>query len=154
MRVDDDLAALLLEVSARLELRVPMRWECRATSVRAHMGVHNSHGLPLILGAGAHPQAVEADRLPDDLRAAHPSLDVNGSHRNRTRGREEWVERTHKHWFSEAHQDTVAYIPDDIPGSPGTDVDYPGDFSWGRSSSMGPQESMTRASAALAEWKP
>ena len=39
-------------------------------------------------------------------------------------------------------------------GSPGTDVDYPGDFSWGRSSSMGPQESMTRASAALAEWKP
>ena len=27
-----------------------MRWECRATSVRAHMGVHNSHGLPLILG--------------------------------------------------------------------------------------------------------
>ena len=39
-------------------------------------------------------------------------------------------------------------------GSPGTDVDHPGDFSWGRSSSMGPQESMTRASAALAEWKP
>ena len=41
-----------------------------------------------------------------------------------------------------------------ILGSPGTDVDHPGDFSWGRSSSMGPQESMTRASAALAEWKP
>jgi len=41
-----------------------------------------------------------------------------------------------------------------ISGSPGTDVDHPGDFSWGRSSSMGPQESMTRASAALAEWKP
>jgi len=39
-------------------------------------------------------------------------------------------------------------------GSPGTDVDHLGDFSWGRSSSMGPQESMTRASAALAEWKP
>ena len=115
LRIDDDLAALLLDASARLELRVRMRWECRATSVRAHMGVHNSHGLPLILGAGAHPQAVEADRLPDDLRAAHPSLDVNGSHRNRTGGREEWVERTHKHWFSEAHQDTVAYIPDDIP---------------------------------------
>ena len=27
-----------------------MRGESRATSVRAHMGVHNSHGLPLILG--------------------------------------------------------------------------------------------------------
>ena len=39
-------------------------------------------------------------------------------------------------------------------GSPGTDVGHPGDLSWGRSSSMGPQESMTRASAALAEWKP
>ncbi|MGH9216878.1 MAG: hypothetical protein ACRDZS_11520 [Acidimicrobiales bacterium] len=36
-------------------------------------------------------------------------LDVNGSHRNRTGDREEWVERTHKHKFSEQHQDTVAY---------------------------------------------
>lgn len=31
---------------------------------------------------------------------------------------------------------------------------YPGARSWGRCSSMGPQESMTRASAAFGEWKP
>ena len=49
-------------------------------------------------------------------------LDVNGSHRNRTDDREEWVERTHKHRFSEVHQDTVAYTPDDIPPVPTADV--------------------------------
>ena len=68
-----------------------MCWECRATSVRkltAYLMIYGQH-----------------------IRR----LDVNGSHRNRTGGREEWVERTDKHWFSEAHQDAVAYIPDDIP---------------------------------------
>ena len=116
MRIDDDLAALLLDASARLELRVRMRWECRATSVRAHMGVHNSHGLPLILGVQVltlKPWKLTAYLM---IYGQHiRRLDVNGSHRNRTGGREEWVERTHKHWFSEAHQDAVAYIPDDIP---------------------------------------
>ena len=50
MHVDNALAALLLDGSARLELRVPMRWETRPASVRAHMGVHNTYGLPLLLG--------------------------------------------------------------------------------------------------------
>jgi hypothetical protein len=39
-------------------------------------------------------------------------------------------------------------------GSPGTDVGHGVARSWGRRRSMGPQESMTRARAARAEWKP
>lgn len=39
-------------------------------------------------------------------------------------------------------------------GSPGIDVGQAGLGSWGRWSLIGPQESMTRASAARAEWKP
>jgi hypothetical protein len=82
VRVDDDLAALLLDASARLELRVPMRWECRATSVRAHMGVHNSHGLPLILGVQVltlKPWKLTAYLM---IYGQHiRRLDVNGSHR-------------------------------------------------------------------------
>jgi len=100
-----------------------MRWESRATSVRAHMGVHNSHGLPLILGVQVltlKPWKLTAYLM---IYGQHVRrLDVNGSHRNRTDDREEWVERTHKHRFSEVHQDTVAYTPDDIPPVPTADV--------------------------------
>ncbi|MCA1707725.1 MAG: hypothetical protein LC808_32420, partial [Actinobacteria bacterium] len=49
-------------------------------------------------------------------------LDVNGSHRNRTGDRKEWIERTHKHTFSEQHQDTVAYTPGGIPAVPTASV--------------------------------
>ena len=48
MRWDNNLASLILGETARLELRVPMRWETRATAVRAQMGVHNAHALPLL----------------------------------------------------------------------------------------------------------
>lgn len=45
-------------------------------------------------------------------------LDVNGSHRNRTSDREQWTERTHKHLWSEAHENAEAYTPRDIPAVP------------------------------------
>lgn len=70
------------------------------------------------------------DKLSDDAQAGLRKdliynqhlrrLDVNGSHRNRTGDREEWTERTHR--FSEEHQDTVAYTPDDIPTVPAAGV--------------------------------
>jgi integrase len=41
-----------------------------------------------------------------------------------------------------------------IYGSPGMSVGHPGARWWGRWSSIGPQDSMTSASAALGEWKP
>jgi len=41
-----------------------------------------------------------------------------------------------------------------IFGSPGMSVDHPGLGSWGRRRVIGPQESITRASAAWAEWNP
>ena len=50
MQLDDNLAALVLGETAGLELRVPMRWERRVTTVRAQMGVHNVYDLPLLLG--------------------------------------------------------------------------------------------------------
>ncbi|MDQ2882608.1 MAG: hypothetical protein M3Y48_15805 [Actinomycetota bacterium] len=50
MQLDNDLAALVLGETAGLELRVPMKWEIRATTVRAQMGVHNAYDLPLLLG--------------------------------------------------------------------------------------------------------
>lgn len=40
MQLDNDLAALVPGETAGLERRVPMRWEIRATTVRAQMGVH------------------------------------------------------------------------------------------------------------------
>jgi hypothetical protein len=50
VQLDNNLAALVLGETAGLELRVPMRWEMRATTVRAQMGVHNAYDLPLFLG--------------------------------------------------------------------------------------------------------
>jgi hypothetical protein len=49
VHLDNDLAALILSETIDLELRVPMRWETRATTVRAQMGVHNAYDLPLLL---------------------------------------------------------------------------------------------------------
>ena len=110
MRLDNNLAALILGETAGLELRVPMRWETRATTVRAQMGVHNAHSLPLLLGVQVlipKPWKLTAYLM---IYGQHlRRLDVNGSHGNRTGDREVWNERTHKHTFSEQHQDTVAY---------------------------------------------
>jgi hypothetical protein len=123
MRLDNNLASLMLGETARLELRVPMRWETRATAVRAQMGVHNAHALPLLLGVQVLVR--KPWRLTVYLRIHGQHfrwLDVNGSHGNRTGDREVWNERTHKHTFSEQHQDTVAYTSGDIPAVPTANV--------------------------------
>ena len=123
MQVEDNLTALILDETARLELRVPMRWKTRATTVRAQMGVHNAHGLPLVLGVQVlipKPWKLTAYLMIYNQHLFR--LDVNGSHRNRTGDREEWAERTHKHTFSEQHQDTAAYTPGDIPAVPTASV--------------------------------
>jgi hypothetical protein len=123
VRSDNDLAALILGETAGLELRVPMRWETRATVVRAQMGVHNAHSLPLLLGVQVlipKPWKLTAYLM---IYGQHlRRLDVNGSHGNRTGDREVWNERTHKHTFSEQEQDTVAYTPGDIPAVPTANV--------------------------------
>lgn len=123
MRLDNNLAALILGETARLELRVPMRWETRTTAVSAQMGVHNAHGRPLLLGVQVlipKPWKLTAYLM---IYGQHlRRLDVNGSHGNRTGDREVWNERTHKHTFSERHQDAVAYTPGDIPAVPSANV--------------------------------
>ncbi len=48
----------------------------------------------------------------------------------------------------------LGVCPARIYGSPGMSVDHPGLGSWGRRRVIGPQESITRASAAWAEWNP
>ncbi len=83
--MDDELTALILGETARLELRVPMRWEIRAAAVRAQTGVHNAHGLPLLLGVQVlipKPWKLTAYLM---IYGQHlRRLDVNGSHGNRT----------------------------------------------------------------------
>ncbi|MGH3700229.1 MAG: hypothetical protein ACRDQY_12290 [Pseudonocardiaceae bacterium] len=123
MHLDNNLAALALGETTGLELRVPMRWETRATAIRAQMGVHNAHDLPLLLGVQVlilKPWKLTAYLM---IYGQHlRRLDVNGSHGNRTGDREVWTERTHKHTFSEQHQDTVAYTPGDIPAVPTANI--------------------------------
>jgi hypothetical protein len=123
MRLDNNLASLILGETARLELRVPMRWETRATAVRAQRGVHNAHALPLLLGVQVLVRKPWRLTVYLMIHGQHlRRLDVNGSHGNRTGDREVWNERTHKHTFSEQHQDTVAYTPGDIPAVPTANV--------------------------------
>lgn len=116
MRLTDKLTNAVLDPSASLELRVPVIWEDREAAVRATMGVHNAHGLPLLLGIQVlkdRPWKMTSYLM---LYRKHiRRLDVNGSHRNRVGARERWVERTHKHIFSERLQDAEAYTPTDIP---------------------------------------
>lgn len=47
--MDNTLAALLLGGTTGLKLQMPMRWETRATAVRAQMRLRNAHDLPLLL---------------------------------------------------------------------------------------------------------
>lgn len=87
------------------------------------MGVHNAHGLPVLLGVQVitlKPWKLTAYLMIHNQHLRR--LDVNGSHRNLTGDREEWTERTHKHRFSEEHDVTVAYTPGDIPPVPKADV--------------------------------
>ena len=100
-----------------------MRWETRATTVRAQMGVHNAHSLPLLLGVQVlipKPWKLTAYLM---IYGQHlRRLDVNSSHSNRTGDHEVWNERTHKHTFSDQDQDAVAYTPGDIPAVPTANV--------------------------------
>lgn len=123
MQLTDKLAAAILDPSAALELRVPVIWKDRSSAVRAQVGVHNSHGLPLFLGAQVIKDKPWKFTLYLMIYNTHlRRLDINGSHRNKTGDRELWVERTHKHTFSEASRDSDAYTPDDIPEIPLLDV--------------------------------
>lgn len=132
MQVTDSLAALVLDPAAHLELRVPMSWVVRPGRLRAEMSVHNAHGLPLLLGVQLLPR--KPWRLTAYLQLYQVQLrrlDVNGSHKNRSPDREVWDERTHKHRWSEACRDTVAYTPGDIPEVPEANPcgdDYRGAF--------------------------
>lgn len=116
MRLTDPLATALLAPSAALELRVPVVWADRVSAVRAQVGVHNAHGLPLFLGAQVlkdRPWKFTAYLMLYNSQLRR--LDVNSSHRNRTGSRELWVNSTHKHTFSEQHHNSEAYTPTDIP---------------------------------------
>lgn len=123
MQLDDRLAAAVMDPAAALELRVPPVWKDRNSTARAEIAVHNSHGLPLILGAQVITAKPWKFTLYLMLYNTHiRRLDVNGSHRNKMGDRELWVERTHKHRFSDQYGDSEAYTPSDIPGIPLTDV--------------------------------
>jgi len=108
--VDDTLASLVLDPAAKLELRVPVRWVDRGTSVRANLAVHNTYGVPVIVGMQI---TKDSPWKPTAYLMIHGvqlrRLDVNATHSNRTPDRERW---------SEAHGDAVAYTPDNIPPVP------------------------------------
>lgn len=122
MLSDQLVAAVLDAPTAKLELRVPLSWSGRPTTVRAELGVHNTHGLPLRAGLQVvrdKPWKVTVYLM---LYGTHlRRLDVNGSHRNRTDG-QDWNYATHKHKFSEERQDAVAYTPEGMPAVPFTYV--------------------------------
>jgi hypothetical protein len=123
MRVTDAMAAGIFDAAARLELRVPVTWKSVGRTIRARMGLHNVHALPLTLHAQIlihKPWKFTVFLMLYDVHLRR--LDVNGSHRNRTGAREIWTERTHKHRWSAAHADADAYTPDDIPAFPMTRI--------------------------------
>ncbi|MCA1605943.1 MAG: hypothetical protein LC775_10830 [Acidobacteria bacterium] len=123
MRVTDSVVASVLDPSAGLELRVPVTWKAVDTTVRARLALHNVHALPLSLNAQVLIYKPWKFSVFLMLHGSHlRRLDVNGSHRNRTSDREQWIERTHKHRWSEAHDDAEAYTPRDIPPVPLTEV--------------------------------
>jgi hypothetical protein len=112
---DQVAAAVLDAATAKLELRVPLVWVSHPTTVRAEVVLHNAHGLPVRLGMQIIRDKPWKITVYLMIYGEHVRrLDVNGSHRNRTDG-EVWTHRTHKHRFSEAHQDAEAYAPSNIP---------------------------------------
>lgn len=98
-------------------------WKTVGATVRARLALHNVHALPLSLNAQVLIYKPWKFTVFLMLHGTHlRRLDVNGSHRNRTRDREQWIERTHKHLWSEVNDDAEAYTPCDIPSVPLTEV--------------------------------
>jgi hypothetical protein len=123
MAVTDALIAAVLDPSAGLALQVPIKWKDRLSAVRAHMAIHNAHALPLFVGMQVTKDKPWKPTVYLMYENEHlRRLDVNGSHTNRIANHEKWRNRTHKHRWSEAHHDAVAYTPSDIPSLPLTDV--------------------------------
>jgi hypothetical protein len=117
--VTDQLAQVILGPEAKLELRVPVRWSDRLTSVRAEMAVHNTHGLAVVVGLQVtkdKPWKPTAYLMTEGVHLRR--LDINGRHTNRFGEHEQWRWRTHKHRWCEAHQTAWAYTPQDIPEVP------------------------------------
>lgn len=116
MAVSDPVVEAVFDPTARLALQVPVLWKDRPGTVRAEMAVSNVRALPLLVGmqvTKAKPWKPTAYLMLENEQLRR--LDINGSHTNRTLPREQWVQRTHKHVWSEAHHDAVAYTPGDIP---------------------------------------
>ncbi len=112
----DRLVAAILDPSSELALQVPVMWKGRQATVRAQMSVHNVPAFPLFVGMQVtrdNPSKPTVYLMCENEQLRR--LDVNGSHKNRTADREKWVNRTHKHRWSEAHRDAEAYNPVDIP---------------------------------------
>jgi hypothetical protein len=87
------------------------------------MAVHSAHALPLFVGMQVTKDRPWKPTVYLMCENEHlRRLDVNGTHTNRTTDRERWRQSTHKHVWSEAHHDAVAYTPADIPAVPFTDV--------------------------------
>lgn len=123
MAMTDRIAAAILDPSAGLALQVPVKWKERPSTVRAEMAVHNTHALPLFIGMQVTKDKPWKPTIYLMYENEHlRRLDVNGSHTNRTADREKWKHRTHKHRWSEAHHDAMAYTPADIPNVPWTAV--------------------------------
>lgn len=123
MAVTDELVAAILDPSAGLALQVPVMWKNRSATVRVQMSVHNVHAFPLFVGMQVTKDkpwkpTVYLMYENEQLRR----LDVNGTHTNRTANGEQWRDRTHKHRWTEAHRDAVAYTPADVPAVPWSDV--------------------------------
>lgn len=124
--MDDALVTAILSPQSKLELRVPVRWEDRGPNLRANMGVHNAHSRPLFVGMQItkdKPWKPTAYLMLNGVQLRR--LDVNATHTNPT-DRQRWKWQTHKHRWTEIHQDTVAYTPTDIPDVPfsGVTVDH------------------------------
>jgi hypothetical protein len=121
--VNDGVLAAVLDPSAGLALQVPVQWKDRTSCVRAQMAIHNVHAFPLFVGMQVTKDKPWKPTVYLMCENEHlRRLDVNGSHANRTSDHEQWMNRTHKHRWSEAHRDAVAYTPEDIPSIPWSDV--------------------------------
>jgi hypothetical protein len=121
--VTDQVAAAVFDSSAGLALQVPVAWTDRIGTVRAQMAVSNVYALPLLVGmqvTKATPWKPTVYLMLENEQLRR--LDLNGSHTNRTTDREQWRTRTHKHRWTEAHLDAVAYTPTDVPAVPLTKV--------------------------------
>ncbi len=123
MAVTNKLVAAVFDPKAGLALQVPVKWKDRPATVRAQMVVSNVRALPLLVGMQVTKDAPWKPTVylmleNEQLRR----LDVNGTHTNRTSDHERWLHSTHKHTWSEAHHDAVAYTPVDVPPIPKTGV--------------------------------